>query len=531
MTNAQSPESDRLGENDYSEVCMNCGKHISVTEQAYVFKEQIVCHDCDTKLRSTENNLDVCFFCKNNQSDRDSCHEQVMSKVFEKGSDVFGLIHNGQFDQASHDVVLSREDALKQISASYVVRNENVPRCKECRSRHKRYDLFKSLLFGFFIFCGLIAGLFIGIRLILRAGDYRFNTVMAGIILTFGFIFLGIIAGALIGLIAHFLFMIIAPYSTLKGTQSIKKINVFPRIKQLIDNGWRLRVAPPLAQGLSSMKMPKIGNETIFKQVAEKIGLDYMPQSLHLITSIKDKGRDKQTTDFNRFGPIGGFLIFMIGLVVVFYVRSGFRQLFEGLERKETIEFRQRIQEIMPADPNYNFQGKVERNYLDPVNGFFEVHVPKTVSIKPDTIHKTMKLPPESKHVGKSVSCSNITISFPNWDVIIQARESLNEEISIREQGRRARQISKYMRLSQEQPIFIDGVKGAEVLGEALGDLYHFVKYQKDGLNHLIVFRCKWKYSSSAQREFIDFLRFYKSSSLDESSNDGNKDDDIETNL
>ena len=525
MANGQSPELARLIENDNSEVCTNCGKQISITEQAYVFKGQIVCHDCDKKLRSTKDNSDVCFFCNNNQSDSDSRYQQLMSKVFEKGSDVFELILNGQFDQASHKVVSSRENVLKKISSSYVVRDENVPRCKECRSRHKRHDQIKSFIFGFFIFCGLIASISIGVRLILRAGDYRFNTVMAGIILTLGFIFLGIIVGSLIGLIARILFMTIAPYSILKGIQSIRKINVFPRIKQLIDNGWGLRVAPPLAQGLSSMKMSKIGNETIFKQVAEKVGLDYMPHSIHLITSIKDKGGDRQTTDFNRFGPIGGFLIFMIGLVVVFYVRSGFRQLFEGLERKETIEFRQRIQEIMPSDPNYNFQGKVERNYLDPVNGFFEIQIPKTVSIKPDTIQKTMKLPPESKHAGKSVSCSNIMIFFPNWDVIIQARESLNEEISIREQGRRARQISKYMRLSQERPIFIDGVKGAEVLGEALGDLYHFVKYQKDGLNHLIVFRCKWKYSSSAQSEFIDFLRCYKSSSLYEISNDGNKDD------
>ncbi len=211
-------DKSRIGTSNPYEVCVICGKHIWRDEQAYVFKEQIVCHECDAKLRSRKSDArffsnndqsDVCCFCNNNQSDGDSCYKQLMSKVFEKGSAVFELILNGEFDQTSHGVVLSREGLLKHVSASYVVSNEEVPRCKECRSRHKRHDLLKAILFGSSILCGVIVGLLIGARLILRAGDYRFNTVVAGIILTLGLILLGIMAGALIGAIAHILFMIL----------------------------------------------------------------------------------------------------------------------------------------------------------------------------------------------------------------------------------------------------------------------------------------------------------------------------------
>jgi len=312
--------------------------------------------------------------------------------------------------------------------------------------------------------------------------------------------------------------LVIAPYSTLKGTQSTKKIKVFPRIKQLIDNGWRLRVAPPLTQGLSSIEIPIIGNEVIFRQVAEKIGLDYIPYSLNLIASLEDKARDKQTTDFNRFGPIGGFLIFMIGLVVVFYVRAGFRQLFEGLEHKETVEFRQRIREIMPADPDYNLQGELERNYLDPVHGFFEARVPPTANVGADMIEKTMKLPLGSQYAGKVVPCSRIKIQSPHWYLSIRARKTFSSTVDLQEFERVARRISKLMRISSARKIKIDGVEGAEVFGEALGELFHIVKYKKDGLDHTFSFHCPWKNSSIAQHEFISFLGAYKSCSLEESS-------------
>lgn len=270
------------------EICSNCKREITKSEQACVFNSEIVCSECDAKLRSDPKFTDsqtqlesksltphvaepqavgYCFFCGAVSNDNSAAIVPVHQALatFDKGSDAkrtawiaaFGGILGslaGGFDQQ----VLFRKRQIK------------VPRCASCKETHDSISAHYSSYRTVGGVCGTLAGLILAIlSIVFGVGVRDLGDVIAALLLF-------VIGGLLIGILVGHIIAKVTSSPLPESVKPEKDADNYPEVKRMHEYGWDVRILPH-TDGVAQYF--EIGSEA-----EEKIG----------ITDVLDRARAQE---------------------------------------------------------------------------------------------------------------------------------------------------------------------------------------------------------------------------------------------
>lgn len=222
------------------------------------------------------------------------------------------------------------------------------------------------------------------------------------------------------------------------------------------------------------------------------------------------------------------FIGMIVGLILVVLVVPVIKIGLDWLTNPSARAHRKidRVWKNLPAFGNYQSFPKgiandMDPNYVDPVHGFFIVSIPSGWKPIPKLDNTTARIESGPKE-GTIVPASRITFDLDkSASVSVLVRETFQNELEKEEMISMLQKARDKFNESVGRSTMpyryrwsdINGVKAFEGMifvdnGKGFG---HFVKFKKDGLDHTITFVCDKRGYANNQKEFITFLKTYKS--------------------
>ncbi len=214
-----------------AEICSKCGRAIGPKEQACVLDNEIVCEQCDAKLRRHRFDASLCFFCGRRPADDDSSLAVTMFKDGDVRGELAILWENGS---------AAARSSLPIHKGSHVTGSVDIPRCSVCKGQHKRVHMVGLTA----LFVTWIVSVALAVIVGLSAAS-SMKMMRDGAILTVGFWSLfGVALGYPFGKVAAAVVGWILRPLLLAGVKPITHRRKHSVVKLLLNARWKIGAKP-----------------------------------------------------------------------------------------------------------------------------------------------------------------------------------------------------------------------------------------------------------------------------------------------